>query len=617
VSFLAELKRRNVIRVAAAYVAVSWLIIQVVETLFPVFDLGDPAIRIVVIILAIGFVPAVVLAWAFELTPEGFKRESEVDHASPDLRQMSKRLDRLFMAALALALGFFAFDKFVLDPVRDAEELAAATEQAREAGRTEAREKVRDNSIAVLAFQDLSPEGDQEYFSDGISEELLNLLARIPELRVAGKTSAFSFKEKDATIAEIGETLNVAHVLEGSVRKAGDRIRITAQLIDARTDTHLWSETYDRTFGDIFAIQDEIAGEVVNKLKITLFSEMPHVRQTDPEAYTLYLQALESMNRMTSGSPGTAQPLLEEALRIDPDYVPAWVLLSRVHMYYVTWGDRSQEESVPLAREALERALAIEPDHAEGNYRLGILDPRAKTDFQFYADLVSSNLERDPGNLDLISAAASFLTELGRLDQSIAIREHLVAREPLCTRCLYGLTFNYMYAGRYDEAEEAVRRLRALYSGGGHTRGIILLLKGDSEAAMAQFDDLGESMAPPVILHGRALGLYATGQQQAFEATFAELRDKFGQPSGKAYLDTLGMIAQVYAWTGDKDGAFQWLERATAADGWGPLDLHLHPLYANLHDDPRWLPLLERTGRTPQQLAKIRFDIPGALTPSR
>mgnify|MGYP001547375890 CR=1 FL=1 len=613
-SLLSELKRRNVVRVGAAYVALSWLLIQVAETTFPAFGLGDAAIRTVIVVMAVGLIPALVFAWVFELTPEGLKRDSEVDHDSADSVRMTRRLDRLIMVFMALALGYFAFDKFLLDPARDKAREQEVAQQARSEAIVGA---FGDKSIAVLAFRDLSPEGDQEYFSDGISEELLNLLAKIPEIRVAGRTSAFSFKGKDATIAEIGETLNVAHVLEGSVRKSGDRIRITAQLIEARTDTHLWSETYDRTFNDIFAIQDEIASEVVDKLRVTLLGEMPKVRQTDPEAYTLYLQALEAMNRMTSGSPSGAQPLLEEALEIDPTYVPAWILLARAQMYYVTWGQRSEEESEALAREALEQALAIDPDNAEAAYRLGILDPRASTDFQYYADLLARNLERSPNNLDLLQAASTFLTELGRLDQSIPLQERIVAREPLCTRCLYFMTFAYMYAGRYDDAETAVRRLRAIYGGGGHTHGVILLLKGENEAALNEFDALGSNITPSAKLHGRALALYALGRQEEFEAVFSELREEYGEAPGRPYFNNQAMIAQVYAWIGDRDAAFEWLDRAMAVDDWGPLDLHLHPLYWSLHDDPRWLPLLARSGRTPEELARIRFELPESLSAAR
>ena len=247
-SFFNELKRRNVLRVGAAYVVGAWLLIQVVETIFPLFGFDEAPARIVVIVLAIAFVPVLILAWAFELTPEGLKKESEVDRTQSIAPNTGKKLDRVIMVVLALALGYFAFDKFVLTPQRDAEQLAVLEEQkttevehARQAGRTEAMvESYGEKSIAVLAFQDMSQDKDQEYLSDGIAEELLNLLAKIPELRVISRSSAFSYKGENIKLAQVAEELNVAHILEGSVRKAGNRVRITAQLIEARSDTHLW-----------------------------------------------------------------------------------------------------------------------------------------------------------------------------------------------------------------------------------------------------------------------------------------------------------------------------------------------------------------------------------------
>ncbi len=239
-SLYAELKRRNVLRVGTAYVVVAWLVIQVAETIFPLFGFDDTPARIVVIVLAIGFVPTLILAWIFELTPEGLRKEADVDRSESITPRTAKKLDRMIMVVLALGLAYFSFDKFVLSESREAD----IAEQARQEGRSEALvESYGEKSIAVLAFDDMSPASDQEYLSDGIAEELLNLLAKIPELRVISRSSAFSYKGKDVKLTQVAEELNVAHILEGSVRKAGNRIRITAQLIEARSDTHLWSET--------------------------------------------------------------------------------------------------------------------------------------------------------------------------------------------------------------------------------------------------------------------------------------------------------------------------------------------------------------------------------------
>jgi adenylate cyclase len=252
-SLLSELKRRNVFRAAAAYVAVAWLVMQVAEVTFPAFGLSDRALRLLIIALAIGFVPATVLAWVFELTPEGFKRERDLDRTGPLAARTNRLLDRAIVVLLALGLTYFAVDKFFLSPARE----QARVEQALEQGRSEAlEERLGDTSIVVLPFTNLSSDPEQAFFADGMAEELLNLLARIPELRVISRTSAFAFKGKDVGIAEIAEKLRVTHVLEGSVRRSGDRLRITAQLIDAETDSHLWSETYDRTLDDVFEVQD-------------------------------------------------------------------------------------------------------------------------------------------------------------------------------------------------------------------------------------------------------------------------------------------------------------------------------------------------------------------------
>jgi TolB-like protein len=299
-SLFNELQRRNVFRVGAAYVVGAWLLIQVAETIFPLFGFDDAPARIVVVVLMIGFVPALIFAWAFELTPEGLKKESEVDRTQSIAPNTGKKLDRAIMVVLALALGYFAFDKFVMTPQRESEQLAALeeqktteVEQARQEGRSQALvESYGDKSIAVLPFVNMSEDRGNEYFADGLSEELLNMMVKIPELRVAARTSSFSFKDKDLTISEIARELNVSHVLEGSVRKSGNKVRITAQLIKADDGFHLWSENFDRTLDDIFVVQDEIASEVTRALEVTLLGKSQTDHRIDPEAYSLGLKGL-------------------------------------------------------------------------------------------------------------------------------------------------------------------------------------------------------------------------------------------------------------------------------------------------------------------------------------
>ncbi|NOR20050.1 MAG: hypothetical protein GQ538_08200, partial [Xanthomonadales bacterium] len=334
-----ELRRRNVIRVAAAYIAVSWLAIQVVETLFPLFALSDAAARAVVIVFAVGFIPVIVFAWVFELTPEGLKRDGDVDRSAPGLRELGKRIDRIIMLVLALAVAFFAVDKFVLTPQRESSrelQQQAEIEQARQVGRADALvESYGDKSIAVLPFIDMSPAGDQAHFADGISEELLNLLAGIKELRVISRSSSFALREAGLSLPEVAQKLNVSYILEGSIRLSGEQVRIKAQLIEARTDTHLWSDTWDRTLDNIFAIQDEISTIVAQQLKVQLINPVSSSGIAETAAYRSYLQGLSHFARRKPENIRHAINLFEQVISADPAYAPAYASLALA----LVWSD--------------------------------------------------------------------------------------------------------------------------------------------------------------------------------------------------------------------------------------------------------------------------------------
>ena len=361
-SLYTELKRRNVLRVGAAYLIGAWLIVQVAETIFPLFGFDDTPARIVVIVLAIGFPLALIFSWVYELTPEGLKLERDIDRSGSNTHHTGKKLDRGIIVILAIAVGYFAFDKFILDPARDETLEESVAERVRDEMLVES---YGEKSIAVLPFANMSDDASNEYFSDGISEEVLNLLARISDLRVISRSSAFSFKGKDIAIPAIAEQLNVAHVLEGSVRRSGNTVRITAQLIDARTDTHLWSETYDRELDDIFAIQDEIAANVVDKLKVSLLGSAPQSQPLDTEAYSLYLQARQLRRLQTADSLKRAEELFKQSLALEPDYVPSWVGLSAVYDNQVITDQIPYEEGLALAQSAVEKAIQIDENPAK------------------------------------------------------------------------------------------------------------------------------------------------------------------------------------------------------------------------------------------------------------
>ena len=604
-SLFLELKRRNVLRVAAAYVVVSWLVIQVAETIFPLFGYDDSPARIVVIVLAIGLIPVIIFSWAFEMTPDGLKKESEVDRSQSITPHTGKKINRVIMVVLTLALGYFALDKFVLNPQREAameKQVAVQVEEARREGRTEALvESYGDKSIAVLPFVNMSSDTEQEYFSDGLSEELLNLLAKIPELRVTSRSSAFSFKGKDFKIADVGRELNVSNVLEGSVRKSGNMVRITAQLISVEGDVHLWSETYDRTLDDIFAIQDEIAATVVERLKITLLGTPPKVQETNPEAYASYLLGRNLRHQNTAESLEQAQMLLLQASAIDPSYAPVWVELGSVYTRQANRGLRPIDEGFTLAREAINEALAINPDYALAHASLGWIVMSIDNDLVTAARHLERALHLESTNLSIIRKAAHLTASLGRLDEAIALNEYVRARDPVSASAHNNLGLYYLSARRWDEAIVSFSTALTLspgYYGAQSAIGVTLLLMGDPQAAMEaiQLDDSVFGMI------GLSLVYHALGQEDESNAVLTELIEQYEQ--GWAFN-----IAYVLAYRGEADRAFEWLNKAVEYKDGGLSEILGERLFDNIRDDQRWLPFLERIGKSPDQLAAIEFKV--------
>ena len=600
--FFEELKRRNVFRVGIAYAVLAWVVIEVTGTVAPALNLPGWTLALVTWFGIIGFPFALVFAWAFELTPEGIKREHEVDRSQSVTHITGRKLDFAIIGLLVVALGYFAYDKFVLDPARDAARVVATTEAVNsEAIEQTVQAPETDNSIAVLPFVNMSDDASNEYFSDGISEELLNLLARIPQLRVIARTSSFSYKGKNIPIAEIARDLNVDHVLEGSVRKSGNQVRITVQLVRANDSSHLWSESYDRTLDNIFAIQDEIAAAVVAQLKVTLLGAVPTVRETDPAVYALFLQARFMAYQGTPEAWEQSLALYEQVLEIDPDYAAAWVGLAALITNQRITVNLSPEESVAAAREAANRALEIDPAYALVHAVLGriALDDG---DLRAAARHIERALVLEPTNPLILWGAGILARSLGRMDESMAIQKYAVARDPVNLRGHFLLGLAYYHAGQPDEAIDSLRtalRLSPGYVLAQLMIGIALHEKGEYDAALAAVQaesHEGYRLAGLAIVH------HALGQMAESDAALAELIDKYDQqnPAG---------IATALAFRGEADRAFDWLEKAVQYKD--PL-LSLTAatiLFANLHDDPRWLPFLESIGSSPAQLAAIEFNV--------
>jgi len=457
-SFLNELKRRNVLRVAAAYLVSAWLVIQVVETILPAFGFGDAAIRIVTIIFAVGLIPTLILAWAFELTPEGLKKESEVDRSQSITPYTGKKLDRLIMVVLALALGYFAFDKFVLDPARDAAREVLVTERAR----TDALiGSFGQNSLAVMPFVNMSNDANNQYFSDGIAEEVLNLLAKIPNLRVISRSSSFTFRGKDIDIPSIAEQLNVALVLEGSVRKYGNQVRITVQLIEARSDMHLWSETYERELEDVFAIQDEISAAIVQSLRDTINLEVDEAPRTaaavNTEAHDAYLrgQYLLAQRKLN----GAAREF-EKAISLDPDFAIAHAQLAIA--YGLTDFGMTSTEAAASAERHLEKAMILDPSIAEVHAAAGHLSWN-EGDPQGALKHFEKAIQINPNYADVYMWMANILDgSLGRYAEAFAMCEKAVQLDPLSIPAMFNYVDSMIKRDRLTEADRELEKLASM-----------------------------------------------------------------------------------------------------------------------------------------------------------
>jgi len=330
-SFFNELKRRNVFKVGAAYVVIVWLVAQVLQLVFESFGTPDWVMKTVLVLMITGLPFALFFAWAFEMTPEGLKRENEVDRSQSITSETGRKLNNAIIGILVVALAYFVYDKFALDASREASLVETVKQEV--TGQVDVEPQAlaeKDKSIAVLPFVNMSGDQENEYFSDGLTEELLNSLARIKELKVIGRTSSFAFKGKNTDLREIGQTLGVAHILEGSVRKAQNRVRITAQLIKVEDGYHMWSDTFDRELDDIFAIQEEIATRVARELTSTLLGDtagqLVHQSTSNTQAYEAYLRGryLFVRNPDDIQVQNEAEQLFQRALDLDPQFILAW-----------------------------------------------------------------------------------------------------------------------------------------------------------------------------------------------------------------------------------------------------------------------------------------------------
>ena len=577
--FTKELSRRNVFRVGIAYIVISWLIAQVAELALDSFAAPTWVIKTILLVLVLGFPLALFFAWAYELTPEGLKKEKEVDRSQSITSRTGRKLDFMIIAVLTAGLLFVVIDNYLLDdsaPVPDT-------------GAVELR------SIAVLPFVNMSNDPDQEYFSDGISEELLNLLAKIPAFQVAGRTSSFAFKGRSEDLRLIGNSLGVETILEGSVRKSGERVRITAQLVKTDDGFHLWSETYDRTLDDIFAVQDDIANSVVRELKVTLLGEAPTVAGhergiSDADAYNAYLRGLFFLNQSGPDNLAKAATYMEHAVELAPDSALAWAGLSRANSDFAGQTSEDPAEYLALAREAAKRAMALDDSLPEvylaiANYELS---------FDWNWDSAEKNLKRAlelrPGDLTAQLDQSNLLVTRGKLDEARQALRWIVLEDPLNYRVQRGLMAVLNYLEEYDEAAQLGERMIEQDPAMPFVRGWLSLVY------------MGQGR------HQEALELGLSEPARFFNlTTVAIAHDALGNhaealTAQQALLEEYGDLAAfqqavIFTYWGDYDKSVEYLERGFDIRDPG-MSIVSTPIFDALADHPGYQAILGKMNLT-------------------
>ena len=575
-NFFAELKRRNVYKVAVAYAVVARLLMQVASQIFPFFEIPNWAVRLVVLLLVIGFPIALIIAWAFEVTPEGIKRTEAADAAGQ--RSRGGAWIYIVLIGAALSVGLFFVGRYTA---------GRATPRHGEAATA-----VPGKSIAVLPLLNESGDPRDEYFSDGLSEELIAALAQINGLKVIGRSSSFRFKDRHEEPKAIGEKLGVSTLLEGTVRKQDDRVRIVAELINAADGIELWTRTFDRELKDIFAVQEEIARAVAESLKVTLLGSQDRPAQrgapSNVEAHNAYLQGHFHFQRRNLEDYRKAVGYFDQAIQLDPDYALACAERSEAWTFI---GDLTgqREPAWSKARSDAERAVAIAPALAEARAALGWV--RFFVDWKFTEGL--SELKRakefSPSNPTANDLLARVILYLGRLDEAERQARHAVELDPLSVIAQGNLARVLLFAGKLDEADAAARKAAELQpaSASSHRWQVVAaVLRGDRATA------LREAQLEPDEGYRRfelALAQQIQGDRQAADAALADLI-----ANGRNQLAY--QIAEIYAVRGETDKAFEWLQISLDNHDTGLLSLLIDPLIRGLRGDPRYKSMLEKIG---------------------
>ena len=504
-SLFEELKRRNVIRVAIAYAVIAWVLMQIGNILFTTLELGPEPAKILLAILLLGFIPAIIFAWAFEITPEGIKKEKDVERDESVTNLTAKKLDMVTIGLLVVAIAIFGFDKFTQKdaPIQTAQN-EVQTESANSdelvdsnADKSELPiQTVSQQSIAVLPFVNMSSDAEQEYFSDGITEEILNALAKIKQLKVAGRTSSFSFKGKNEDLRLIGDTLGVAHILEGSVRKAGTQVRITAQLIKVDDGFHMWSETYDGSLENIFDLQENISRKVSDELKLVMNiqdgTRLARKMTNNVDAYDLFLRGREHIGKRIDDHIPKGIALLEQAVELDPQFAEAWAVLAEAEAVSVGYLDVSSKEADKRARAHIETAKALDPSLVLPYAVSGLITGTSlENNYVEAINELQHALVLDPNNSQALRWLGNFYHTLAYFDKALPLYEQAFKLEPLSSVEAFNLAVNKLNIGDFETANKYFYKVNNL-------RGrldidiisFVLSAQGDDKAAVDYYMQL-------------------------------------------------------------------------------------------------------------------------------
>jgi TolB-like protein len=518
--FFEELKRRKVFKVGVGYLVVAWLVVQVASIGFPTFEAPPWALRVFILVVFLGFPIALLFAWAFEVTPEGLR-------ADP-IQRGSKRLVMVAVALIALAFAwYFKGQPSYREPPPVA--ATAASTQASAATTPAPKVAVSKKSIAVLPFTDLSPGKDQEYFSDGVSEEILNALAQVKDLKVAGRTSSFHFKGRNDDLRAIGEALGVANILEGSVRKQGDKVRITAQLIQASDGFHLWSESYDGDLGDVFKLQERIARSITDKLQVILGAGQREQLVAAPtqniEAYTLYLQASQVFNRRDGARWPEAIGQLEQALRLDPGFARAHSRLAAMQALTGNYYPEREAAAVAATESHARQALALDPGMAEPWAALGALYGRRRR-FVEALDAIDHALQLEPDDVTANFWNGTILCQTGYMARCDAALDRVLQIDPMMPNALSWRGRRYVEAGQLELGEKMLQRSAdAGLAHAGFALAALAEKRGDTAAArkylLQGYAPLAAGL-PPGAVEILVRGVYGSAQEHAAAISFID-----------------------------------------------------------------------------------------------